>query len=64
MYTAFTSLGTQAVRNDRVSMYYNGQLLLSSSYDAVTYDYTVNGAGDVTFNFTMSTDDIIIAKVE
>jgi len=47
-----------------VSVYYNGQLLLSSSYDAVTYDYAVNGAGDVTFNFTMSTDDIIIAKVE
>lgn len=64
LYTAFATVGNQAVRNDRVSVYYNGQLLLSSSYDAVNYDYAVDGAGDVTFSFTMSADDIVIAKVE
>jgi hypothetical protein len=54
-----------ATRNDRVSVYYNGQLLLSQSYSASNYDYTFNHtSADVTFNFSMTTDDIAIVKVE
>lgn len=53
-----------ADRNKRVDLFVNGQLLLSKSFDGVVFDYDIEpGTGNITFEFPLENDDVVLATV-
>lgn len=51
--------GINEPKANKVDIYVNGQLMISGS----SYDYTINGGGDIAFSFDLMADDIVAAIV-
>jgi hypothetical protein len=48
---------------NKVDVFVNGAIMTSGSIGAVAMDYNVSGAGDITFNFDLVSDDVVMVVV-